>query len=285
MDVLKKDSFGDVAAGIVADNNCANVGTAVVDLSHSADPKVRARTAIILGSVEVSGAASHLVRLIDDADEGVVRMALRSLCRIDPVSCRAEAESILAVDKRPLVRRTAESIMSDLDNGQFDTCRKFALHAAPEREAYPMSEALAGTVSIVNDCPDSIAVAKPLLPSVWRVRVDHGGAEGEATQVWQGMVPDAWTASDERERIPSREYQVIQGGESFGKKVDFRDYLERAGVPIQETCYGMRFWYKHEPLEEEGDPLLAHRVLVSDEVRICIVKPCEQESSAGPQRE
>ena len=271
--VLENDLDGGVVAEILAGNNCANLGKVVVDLSHSADPEVRARTAIIIGSIEVPDAARHLVRLIDDADEGVVRMALRSLCRIDPVSCRAEAERILILDKRPSVRRAAEVVRSDLDIGKFDKCRKYELRVAPERKLYSSGEDLTGTVSIVNGCPDAIKVAKPLLPSVWRVRVEDGGAEGEAKQVWQGMAPDAEATGDERERIPANEYQVIEGGESFGKKVDFREYLERAGVPIQETSYGVRFWYKHEPLEEEGDPLLAHEVLVSDEVRICIVGP------------
>ncbi len=270
LDRLEDERDGGVVAEILTHDRCANLGRALIALTRSTDPRVRARTAIILGRVEVPDAARHLSRLIDDADESVASMALRSLCEIDSTSCHKEVQRILLLKGGQKIRRTAASLEGELEAGEFGRCRKHSLHVTLAQRSYRQDEALGGTISVTNDCSEAIVVVVSQLPSVWRVRRFREKKDGETLESWQGSIVGAAAIRGDPAGGHRDEQHTIGSGQKFRQPMDLRKYLHKGGNRIQAGCYGIRFWYEHEPTDDETDPLLLREVLVSEEVRVCV---------------
>jgi len=263
-----KNIDGDYAALILSRDQCLNLGSEIVALAHDSDPAARRRSAEMLGTLKVVGAASVLGELVDDPDEGVAAQALRSVCATDAIQCLEAIRKALGARDRPKVRRTAEVLQDSYGPGPCESGWGYQLRLATLRDAYTVDGSMAAAVSLTNQCAGAIAVAWSPLPMAWAVR--YYGRDGQVAQ----RNPD-WTlgpvpAQHKDQAIEHEEYLTVRGGDTATKQIDLRQYVaDRVGA-VAPGCYGVMLWYRPELSPKSMTLPLLSITLASQEVRLCV---------------
>jgi HEAT repeat protein len=100
MDSLVDSPYGSIfIAMIIAEDHCANLAPAVVDVLQHENPSVRGAAAWLVAQLGIREATQDLEAMVEDPDTGVAKEALAAMCALSEEHCKSIVRSI-ALSKR-----------------------------------------------------------------------------------------------------------------------------------------------------------------------------------------